>query len=117
VPPWLDPIEPNIDPILMQEMNMLGMAMASDLTAAGKTGIATHAMYDFWTPPRHYQSFHGGLRILTESASAHIASPITVTVDQISGNALGYDPRERSWNYLEPWLGGTCIRATLSITN
>jgi len=107
VPPWLDPIEPNIDPILMQEMNMLGMSMASDLTAAGKTGIATHAMYDFWTPSRHYQSFHGGLRILTESASARIASPITVTRDQISATALGYDPRERSWNYLEPWLGGT----------
>ena len=23
-----------------------------------------------------------------------------------AANALGYNPRERSWNYLEPWMGG-----------
>jgi len=107
VPPWLDPAEPNIDPILMQEMNMYGTAIAADLTAAGKTGIATHAIYDFWTPSRHYQAFHGGLRILTEAASVRIASPITLTPDQIATTALGYNPRERSWNYPEPWTGGT----------
>ena len=107
VPPWLDPTEPNIDPILMQQMNMYGTAIAADLTAAGKTGIAIHAAYDFWTPSRHYQAFHGGLRILTESASVRIASPITLTPDQIANTALGYNPRERSWNYLEPWTGGT----------
>ena len=106
-PPWLDPIEPNIDPILSQEMNLFGMMIASDLTAAGKTGVAVHGIYDFWSPSRHYQSFHGGLRLLTESASARLASPITLTNEQITANALGYNPRERSWNYLEPWMGGT----------
>src|SRR5215471_17033149 len=107
VPPWLDPTEPNIDAILMQEMNMMGTAMAADLTAAGKTGVAIHGVYDFWTPSRHFMAFHGGLRLLTESASARIASPMTLTAEQIGGNALGYNPRERSWNYLEPWMGGT----------
>jgi len=107
VPPWLDPTEPNIDPILMQEMNMYGTAIAADLTAAGKTGVAIHAIYDFWTPSRHYQAFHGGLRILTEAASARIASPITLGPDQIASTALGFNPREPSWNYLEPWTGGT----------
>ena len=106
IPPWLDPTEPNIDPILMQEMNMIGTSMAADLTAAGKTGVAIHAVYDFWTPSRHYQAFHGGMRILTESASARLATPLTVTPDQIDETALGYKPREKSWNYLEPWLGG-----------
>jgi hypothetical protein len=107
VPPWLDPTEPNIDPILMQQMNMYGTAIAADLTAAGKTGIAIHAIYDFWTPSRHYQAFHGGLRILTEAASVRIASPITLAPEQIAETALGYNPREPSWNYLEPWTGGT----------
>ncbi len=107
VPPWLDPIEPNIDPILMQEMNLFGLMIATDLTAAGKTGVAIHAAYDFWSPSRHYQSFHGGLRLLTESASARLATPVTLTADQISNNALGYNPQEKSWNYLEPWMGGT----------
>jgi hypothetical protein len=107
VPPWLDPTEPNIDPILMQEMNMIGTAMASAETSAGKTGIAIHGVYDFWTPSRHYQAFHAGLRLLTESASARIASPATLSASQIAETALGYNPRERSWNYLEPWMGGT----------
>jgi len=107
VPPWLDPIEPNIDPILEQEMNMMGTSMASDLTAAGKDGIVVHALYDFWTPSRHYQAFHGGLRILTESASARLATPVTLRPEDIDATGLGYDPRERSWNYPQPWLGGT----------
>jgi hypothetical protein len=106
VPPWLDPIEPNIDPIVMQESNMIGAAMASDLTAAGQKGVAIHAVYDFWTPSRHYQAFHAGMRILTESASAKLASPITVKPDQLERNALGYNAQERSWNFLEPWPGG-----------
>src|SRR5579863_2903304 len=106
IPPWLDPTEPNIDPIISQEMNALGTSMASDLTAEGKTGIVIHALYDFWSPSRHYQAFHGGLRILTESASAKLATPLTLTPDQIDENALGYKPREKSWNYIEPWLGG-----------
>jgi len=106
VPPWLDPIEPNVDAILAQEMNMVGAAMAVDLTAAGKKGVAIHAAYDFWSPARHYQAFHGGLRILTESASARLATPVTIRRDQLDANALGYNARERSWNFLEPWEGG-----------
>ena len=106
VPPWLDPIEPNIDAILAQEMNMIGTSMAADLTAAGKKGISIHSSYDFWTPSRHYQAFHGGLRILTESASAKLATPVTVRPDQLDQNALGYNAHERSWNFLEPWEGG-----------
>ncbi len=99
VPPWIDPIEPNIDPIIAQQCNMVGAGMAADLTAAGKTGVLIHAMFDYWTPGRHYQSYHGGLRILSESASARLASPITVSKEQL-------DPRESAWNYLEPWPGG-----------
>jgi hypothetical protein len=106
VPPWMDPIEPNIDAILMQESNMIGTAMAADLTASGKKGVAIHAMYDFWTPSRHYQAFHGGMRILTESASAKLASPVTVDPGKLERDALGYNARERSWNFLEPWPGG-----------
>jgi hypothetical protein len=106
VPPWLDPSEPNIDAIVMQETNMIGTAMAVDLTAAGQKGVAIHSTYDFWSPSRAYQAFHGGLRILTESASVKLASPITVRPDQLERNALGYNAQERSWNFLEPWPGG-----------
>src|SRR6478672_3120302 len=107
VPPWMDPVEPNIDAILMQETNMIGASMAADLTAAGKTGISVHSSYDFWTPSRHYQAFHGGMRILTESASARLATPITLKVEDLDETPLGYNAQQRSWNFLEPWQGGT----------
>ncbi len=106
LPPWLDPAEPNVDRILLQEMNAVGTSMAADLTAAGKPGIVIHAAYDFWSPSRHYQAFHGGLRILSETASALLATPLAITPDQIDENAIGYNPRAPSWNYLQPWLGG-----------
>ena len=107
VPPWLNPIDPNVDPALAQVGNYLGMAMASDLTAAGKKGVVTNALYDFWAPARQYIAYHGGIRILSEAASAALASPLMVKPDQIQTTGLGYNPRERSWNYLEPWEGGT----------
>lgn len=106
VPPWLDPVEPNVDPILTQLCNMIGAGMAADLTAAGKKGVSINSSYDFWTPARHYQAYHGGLRILSESASARLASPLTVAPDEIRDTAPGYSPRVSSWNHLEPWPGG-----------
>jgi hypothetical protein len=107
VPPWMDPVDPNIDPILASICNMIGTGMAVDLAAAGKTGIAMNAMYDFWSPARQYQAYHGGARILTESASVKLATPITLKPSDITDQALGYNPRERSWNYLNPWMEGT----------
>lgn len=107
VPPWTDPIDPNVDPILIQLSNMIGMGMAADLTRAGKRGVVVNAIYDFWTPARHYQAYHGGMRILSETASARLASPIEVKPEQIPPTDRGYRPREPSWNYVEPWLGGT----------
>lgn len=106
VPPWLDPIEPNIDPLIAQLCNMAGATMAADLTSAGRKGIVVNALYDYWTPARHYQSYHGGLRILSESASVRIASPVDIDPAQISAQGPGYSPRQQSWNYLEPWPGG-----------
>ena len=106
VPPWMDPIDPNIDPILVQMCNMIGMGMAADLTLAGKKGVVVNASYDFWTPARHYQAYHAGMRILSETASAKLATPIVVRPEQIRKTARGYNPQERSWNHLEPWMGG-----------
>ncbi len=107
VPPWLNPIDPNVDATLAQEGNYLGLSVAADLTAAGKKGVVTNALYDFWAPARQYMAYHAGVRILSEAASASLASPLIVRPDEIQTTGLGYNPRERSWNYLEPWEGGT----------
>jgi hypothetical protein len=86
-------------------MNFLGSSMALGLTAVGRKGVVVNALYDLWTPGRHYQCYHGGLRILTESASARLATPIKIAFEKLSGGR-GYDPKVRSWNFPDPWPGG-----------
>jgi len=115
LPPYLDPIEPNVDPLLVDGVNALGTAMAWELGGQGKTGISINAIYDAWTPARAYQHYHGGVRILSEAASANLASPIDVPFDQLATRARGFNPRERSWNFTNPWPGGRwTIRDILS---
>lgn len=106
VPPWIDPIDENIDPIIVQQANSFGAAMAADLTAAGKKGVVIHGIYDYFTPARHYQSYHGGVRLLSESAGVRMATPITVPFSSLQTRARGYNSQKRSWNFLEPWRGG-----------
>ena len=89
VPPWLNPIDPNVDATLAQEGNYLGLGVAADLTAAGKKGVVTNALYDFWAPARQYMAYHAGIRILSEAASASLASPLTVRPDQIQTTRPG----------------------------
>lgn len=106
LPPYLDPIEPNVDPLLIDGVNALGTAMAWELAGQGKTGISINATYDAWTPARAYQHYHGGVRILSEVASADLATPIDVPFDRLEARERGFNPRERSWNFTNPWRGG-----------
>ena len=106
LPPYLDPIEPNVDPLLVDGVNALGTAMAWELAGQGKTGIAINAIYDAWTPARAYQHYHGGVRILAEAASANLASPIDIPFERLAARGRGFDPRQRSWNFTDPWPGG-----------
>ena len=106
LPPYLDPIEPNVDPLLVDGANALGTAIAWDLTAQGRTGIAVNASFDAWTPSRAFEHYHGGIRILAEAAGANLASPVDVPFDELAARARGFNPRERSWNFAAPWPGG-----------
>ena len=105
IPPYMDPVEPNIDPILTASTNALGMAMAWRMTAEGKTGIATNASYDQWSPARQYSLNHRGARILTETASARLATSIDIPFDRL-GTGRGYDAKVASWNFPSVWPGG-----------
>jgi len=104
-PPYTDPVEPNVDPLLVQGLNQLGMHMAWELARQGKRGVVVNAIYDAWTPARAYSHYHGGVRILSETASANMASPVVVPFDSLEPGR-GYDPRQASWNYPDPWPGG-----------
>ena len=106
VPPFTDPYEPNIDPVLPSGVNFMGMSMADALTRANKKGVLTNWVFDAWTPARAYQHYHGGIRILSEAASVKIATPIEVAKEELS-DGRGYTPHDTRWNHPMPWGGGT----------
>jgi len=105
LPPFVDPFDPNIDPLLIASINALGSNTALEIAATGKTGVLSYGVYDFWSPLRDYIAYHNGLRILTESASADIASPVNIPFDKLA-RGIGYDAKVTSWNFPNPWKGG-----------
>lgn len=104
-PPYIDPVEPNVDPALVSALNQLGAYMAADLTARGMPGVVINAIYDAFTPARAYQHYHGGVRILSETASARLATPIDVPADRVRGGRE-YDAATANWKFPMPWKGG-----------
>jgi hypothetical protein len=104
-PPYLEPWEPNVDPALTAAVNQLGAYMAAELTTQGKRGVVINAIYDAYSPARAYMHYHGAARILSETASANLATPVRVPARRL-GPERGYDAAERSWNYPDPWPGG-----------
>ncbi len=105
VPPFMDPIDPNVDPILQAQIVSLGGSLFSALIAAGKKGILTQAIYDAYTPARAYQHYHGGVRILLETASARLATPIYLSRGELRSGG-NYNVHRPSWNFPVPWEGG-----------
>jgi zinc carboxypeptidase len=105
IPPYVDPWEPNVPPIIQSGVNFMGSAMAKEMVGAGKSGVVINGVYDAWTPARAYQHYHGGIRILSETASARLATPTSVPFDSQTPQ-VNVDPKVRSWNYPLPWPGG-----------
>ncbi|MEX1049942.1 MAG: M14 metallopeptidase family protein, partial [Gemmatimonadales bacterium] len=101
IPPFADPVNPNLDPILVAATNLVGTAMAGAVLDAGLTGVSHQRQFDLW--------WHGGFRtaparhnmigILSEMASARLASPI-------QQDPANLRQPERGINYPAPWPGG-----------
>ncbi len=108
VPPFYDPVNPNVPPVLNQSLQMVGGHMVEALSAAGKTGVVTGAIYDNWWQGGFRTSAyrHNLVGLLTEAASANIASPIFQRFSELRGGARGLDAYAPRVNFPEPWPGG-----------
>jgi hypothetical protein len=105
LPPYMQPVEPNVPRQIIEGYTELGSVMATELRAGGFKGITTNSTYDAWTPARAYSHYHGGVRILSETASAKIATPINIKTDELRPRD-GYDPQKESPNFGPVWQAG-----------
>ena len=108
VPPYSDPIRPYADPLMWRELSWYGAHMAYKLEEAGKAGIINAAQYPGWG---HFgwhwiTPFHNIAGMLTESASAQLATPVYVDPDQLSGGARQLPEYEAQSTMPNPWPGG-----------
>ena len=112
VAPYCEPIRPYADPLIWRELSWYGAHIAYKLEQGEKTGILNNAQYAGWG---HFGfhwigNYHNIASMLTESASAKLASPIYVHPNQltgVAGGALRGFPRHKpQTNYPHPWTGG-----------
>jgi hypothetical protein len=126
--PASDPINPNVHPLIYSLDAIYGQVQAAALEAAGKDGIMHNATYSsFWEGAMAWSGWwHNQVGLLTEVASARIATPVTqMRVDashaDLYAGQVGSAPPDppagaqlpapkdvtpRS-DYPRPWLGGT----------
>jgi hypothetical protein len=105
IPPYIDPWEPNIDPAIIAGVSALGASVAWELASQGKSGVVINGIFDSWTPARAYAHYHAGLRVLSETASARLATPVEIPFDRLGGGQ-NYNAKAASWNFPKPWSGG-----------
>jgi hypothetical protein len=108
VPPYAEPIRPLADPLVWREMSWYGAHIAYKEEEAGLSGIINMSQYSGWG---HFgfhwiTPFHNIAGMLTESASAKLATPLYIDPSQLQGNTRGLPTYAEQTNFPDPWPGG-----------
>ena len=107
VPPFRDPLNPNLDPAIISAIDALGSRALLDMTRAGLPGISTGVSYDMWWNGgnRNVPVRHNIIGLLTEAASVRLATPVFLPRADLRGprGVDGYVPSNR---FPDPWPGG-----------
>jgi hypothetical protein len=111
VPPYAEPLNPNIPAAVIEGVNIIGSAMRERFARENKPGVLSYQGYDAWwngglrTAPK-FHNMHG---ILTETAIGFSGSGTPAEYNPGDFPALfrnGMPTRESGIFYSRPWLGG-----------
>jgi len=108
VPPYCEPIRPYADPLIWREHSWYGAHIAYKLEENGKIGIINAAQFSGWG---HFgwhwiTPFHNIAGMLTESASAKLATPIYIHPEQLRGGGRQFPEYKAQTTFPHPWPGG-----------
>ena len=107
VPPQTDPLAPEVHSMIFRLADLLGTAMGMRLEEAGKRGVGHSMIYDSYWPggTRNTAWWKNVVGLLTEVASARIATPVYIEPGELSGGRKGFPEYARRANYPSPWSG------------
>jgi hypothetical protein len=107
VPPFRDPLNPNLDAGIIAGIDVLGSRALLDLCREGRGGVATGVSFDMWWNGgnRNVPVRHNMIGLLTEAASARLATPVFLPPDQLRAPS-GLEEYAPSHRFPLPWPGG-----------
>lgn len=108
IPPFFDPPNPNIPPLILREVGLMGYKIAADLQAEKFAGVATNTTFDTWWHGgfRSAPYFHNSIGILSEAASANLMSPVYITPEKMQNQPKSRglnSPLETATNFPQAW--------------
>jgi hypothetical protein len=108
VPPQADPLAPEVHSLVFRQADLLGTVMSMRLEEAGKLGVGSDMIFDSYWPggTRNTAWWKNVTGLLTEVASADIASPIYIEPGELRGEVKGLPEYKRQSNFPSPWPGG-----------
>ena len=109
IPPFADPVDPDVHPLIWREANLIGTNMAFRLEQAGKAGLIYGYSFDaYWMGGTRNTGWWKNITgLLLETASARIASPVTIEPTELRGGTKGLIDYKATINHPHPWRGGT----------
>jgi hypothetical protein len=109
VPPFADPVAPNVHPFVWRMTSHLGTLMSLRLEEQGKAGVVSGWIFDAnWIGgTRNTGWWKNVFGVLTETASAALATPIQVDENELGAGGKGLVDYRAQVNFPNPWRGGT----------
>ena len=109
VPPYAEPVDPDIHPLVWRDVNLIGANMAFRLEQQKKSGVIYGYLYDAYWPggtknTAWWKNISG---LLTEVASVRFATPVRIETNELSGSGKGLVEYGTQTNFPNPWPGGT----------
>ncbi len=108
VPPYSEPVDGDIHPLVWRDVNLIGANMAFRLEQAKKTGVIYGYVFDAYWPggTKNTAWWKNVSGLLTEVASARFATPVRVEPSELSGGGKGLVEYGPQTNFPSPWPGG-----------
>ncbi|MCK6681774.1 MAG: M14 family metallopeptidase [Thermoanaerobaculia bacterium] len=108
VPPYAEPVDKDIHPLVWREANLIGATMALRLEQREKSGVIYGFTFDAYWPggTKNTAWWKNITGLLTEVASCRLATPVRVEPGELAGRGKGLVEYGPQTNFPNPWPGG-----------